>query len=237
MPDSYNGFTHTAESCTDTNQSETDKNNKNQNTTTTTPYSMVNSSNTKEVTRTPNVPVVVVVDNHNKDESSLLPSAQSSALTASSSLQSPAPLASDRKKYDLDELNWSGLNSEFQGYIYNNLNKARLNFGHAQRVINVIAHKQRSNSPIHSLPSFLAKLIQSAKDNALFDPISSVQVQQTSTLGIQGTDIVPPNLKSILRNHHITYDTLVRNGQNSEAKEYLIKNRLGWDGKRIYQTE
>ena len=189
------------------------------------------------MTQAANAAVVVVVGNHHQDELTPLSPVQSSALVASSSLQSSAPLASERKKYDLHELNWSGLNTEFQGYIYNNLNKARLNFGHAQRVINVIAHKQQSNSPIHSLPSFLAKLIQSARDNALFDPISSVQAQKASTLGTQGMDIVPPNLKSILRSHHITYVELIRNGQDTEAKEYLLKNKLGWDGKRIYPTE
>ena len=225
--DFYNGFTHTGNVRTAINQTSVNKNNKNQKTTTTTHYcpikpsdvaSVDTVSSTQTVQGTENASVVVVVDDH---LDSVKP------IQAQQSL----PQANERKHYDVGDINWSILNSECQGFVFNNIKKARLNLMQAQRIVNVLVHKTKTNSTIMSLPAFLAKLIQSAKDETLFDPIQS---KEQSQLDKTGANKPEQNMGLILRNHHIDYDSLIERGQNQDAQKYLIEHGLQFDGKRIY---
>ena len=75
------------------------------------------------------------------------------------------------------------------------------------------------------------KLIQSAKDETLFDPIMSKEQNQLDRIGANKPE---QNLGTILRAHHIHYDSLIERGQNQDAQKYLTEHGLQFDGRRIY---
>ena len=262
----YNGSTHTGTLRDDINQTSAVQNNKNKKTTTTTTLYSPNTaidahaastviasasrnvntdlnSNSVVIQHTDNSDtpdankVVVVVDQNNSQKTQNLKEVEVvGEIEPNTSLPS-LPLPLDCKKYDREALLWSCLPTGYQGFIYNNVIKSRLNLGQAQRVINVIAHKVKTNAEINSLPAFLAKLIQSAKDDALFDPVCNVKPNNSNKTDGTNLQHIPPNLKSILRHHSITYMELIRIGLEDDAREYLTEHGLGIDGKRIYFTD